>query len=186
MKQLTISILFLLIIFINGCDNSVGPTPPKTNGETTINTKIVNFKYTGFSFSQDGNIEYPNSNNITPDIIVLVQTNETGNILGVFLSSAGTLKPTFKFIKQFNDTDNDSAQVFFNNLAAVPDSNYMDLALPVKVNQIWAVKTVDDKFGKILILHTEAYADSSIPSSPTLYGAAKFKWNYQPNGSRNF
>ncbi|MBU0560653.1 MAG: hypothetical protein KJ799_18785 [Bacteroidetes bacterium] len=186
MKHLTIPILLLLFIFINGCDNSVGPTPPKTSGENTINTKVVNSKYTGFSFSQGGNIEYPNSNNITPDIIVLVQTNETGNILGVFFSSAGTLKPTFKLIRQFNDADTDSAQVYFDNLIEVPDSNYMNLALPVKVNQIWAVKTVDDKFGKILILHTEAYADSSNPSSPTLYGEASFKWNYQPNGSRNF
>jgi len=184
MKHLTIPILFLLLIFINGCDNSVGPTPPKTSGETTINTKVVNSKYTGFSFSQGGNIEYPNSNNIIPDIIVLVQTNETGNILGVFLGSTGTLKPTFKLIKQFNETD--SAKILFDNLTEVPDSTYMDLALPVKVNQIWAVKTIDDKFGKILILHTEAYADSSNPSSPTLYGEARFKWNYQPNGSRNF
>lgn len=186
MKHSISLILFLLIIFINGCDNSVEPTPPKTSGETSINTKVVNFKYTGFSFSQGENIEYPNSNNITPDIIVLVQTNENGNILGVFLSSAGTLKPTFKLMKQFNETDNDSAQIFFDDLTEVPDSNYMDLALPAKVNQIWAVKTVDDKFGKILILHTEAYADSSNPNSPTLYGETRFKWNYQPNGSRNF
>ncbi len=186
MKYLIIPILFLLTIFTNSCDNSVEPTPPKTSGETTINTKIVNYKYTGFSFSQGGNIEYPNSNNITPDIIVLVQTNETGNILGVFFSSAGTLKSSFILIKQFNDANTDSAQVFFDNLTEVPDSNYMDLALPVKVNQIWAVKTIDDKFGKILILHTEAYADSSNPSSPTLFGEASFKWKYQPNGSMNF
>lgn len=186
MKYFIITILFLLVIFANSCDNSVEPTPLKTSGETTINTKVVNYKYTGFSFSQGGNIEYPNSKNKTPDIIVLVQTNENGNILGVFLSSAGTLKPTFKLMKQFNEMDNDSAQVFFENLSEVPDSNYMSLAIPVKVNQIWAVKTAEDKFGKILILHTEAYADSSNPSSPTLYGEASFKWFYQPNGSRNF
>jgi hypothetical protein len=184
MKQLLI--LVLIITFLNSCDNSIGPIPPKTSGETTINTKVVDSKYTGFSFSQGRNIIFPNSNNIIPDIIVMVQTNESGNILGVFLGSAGGLKPTFNLVRQFNDTDLDSAQVSFDNLNEVPDSNYMDLALPVKVNQIWAVKTNDNKFGKILILHTDAYADNSNPSSPNLYGEATFKWKYQPNGSRNF
>jgi len=186
MKQIITPILFLIIAFICGCDNSIGPEPPKTSGETTINTKVVDSKYTGFSFSQGGNIIFPNPNNIIPDIIVMVQTNETGDILGVFFGSAGGLKPTFKLVKQFNDADTDSAQIFFDNLTEVSDSNYMDLALPAKANQIWAVKTIDDKFGKILILHTEAYADNSNPSSPNLYGEATFKWKYQPDGSRNF
>ena len=76
----------------------------------------------------------------------MVQTNETGNIGGVFLGSPGTIKPTFNLIKQFKDTDIDSAQMFFDNLNEVPDSNYAGLALLVKVNQIWAVKTNDNKF----------------------------------------
>ncbi|MGE5811726.1 MAG: hypothetical protein ACM339_09505 [Ignavibacteria bacterium] len=183
MNKIGFPILISTIFFINGCD-SVEPILPKTSGETTINTKLVDHKYNGFSFSQGETINYPNSNNINPDIIVLVQTNETGNILGVFFGPGGNLRPTFNLIKQFNNTD--SAQIFFDNLFEVPDSNYMDLALSVNVNQIWAVKTNDVKFGKILILHTEAYVDNSNPSSPTLYGEATFKWKYQPNGSRIF
>ncbi len=178
-----VSSILLLFFLISGCDNSVVPIT-KTSGENTINTKVVDSKYTGFSFSQGGNIIYPNANNILPDIIVLVNTDENGNILGIYFNSSSSLKPTFNIIKTFNDAD--SAKVFFNNFSEVPDSNYVDLALPVRVNQIWSVKTVDDKFGKILILHTDAYADNSNQSSPTLYGEATFKWNYQPNGSRNF
>lgn len=184
MNRLVISILFLISILINGCDNSIEPTQSKTFGENTINTKIVNFKIIGFSFSQGGNIIYPNSQNIIPDIMVLVQIDEFGNILGVFFSSADALKPSFDLIETFNNKD--SAEVFFNNLNEVSDSHYVDLALPVKENQIWAVKTVDNKHGKILILYTDAYADSSNPSTPTPYGEATFRWNYQPNGSRNF
>jgi len=186
MKYLIAPILLLIIIITSSCDDSVEPTPAKTSGETTINTKFENSKSTGFSFSQGGNISFPNSNNILPDIIVMVQTNEIGKIYGVFLSPPNGLKPTFNLIKEFNDTDIDSAQVFFSKLNEVPDSNYVYLAIHVKMNQIWAVKTNDNKFGEILITHTEAYADSSNPSSPTLYGEVTLKWKYHPNGSRNF
>ncbi len=183
MKIKIISILFLTL-FLYGCDNIVDSTPTKTNGETTINTKIVNFKSTSFSFLQGGNIDFPNSNNIIPDIMILVQTDETGSILDVFFSPGIALKPSFNLIKQISDID--SAQTFFNNLNEVPDSNYIDLAIPVKEYQIWAVKTVDDKFGKILILNTKAFTDSSNTSAPTPYGEATFKWKYQPDGSRIF
>lgn len=176
--------MVLLFISINGCDNSVEPTPSKTSGETTINTTIQNSKITGFSFSQGANITYPNSENIIPDIITLVQISANGNILGVFFDSGVSLKPSFNLISQTNNTD--SALIYFNNLNEVPDSNYVELAIPVKANQIWAIKTVDNKFGKILILETKAYADSSNPSSPTDYGEARFKWVYQPNGSNKF
>ena len=181
MKEIIIPIVILLFILI-GCDNSVDPTPPKTSGEITINTLIENNKSFGFSFSQGGIIDFPNTNNIIPDIIILVQMDAIGNILGVFFSSGVALKPSFNLIKQTSDID--SAQAFFNYLDEVPDTNYMDLAIPVKEYQIWAVKTIENKFGKILILHTYAYADSSNPSSPNFYGEARFKWMYQPDGSR--
>lgn len=184
MKKIEISILFLVVILFNSCDNSVGPTLPKTSGETTINTTIVNLKGIGFSFSQGGNIEYPNSQNIITDIIVMIQISANGDVVGVFFGSGSSLKHSFNLVKQFNNID--SAQSFFNNLNEVPDSNYEALAIPVKAYQIWAVKTVENKFGKILILKTDAYDDTSNPSLHNVYGEASFKWKYQPNGSTKF
>ena len=183
MKTIIISIL-LLILFVIGCDNSVVPIPPKTSGEITINSKIENNKTAGFSFSLGGKVVYPNSSNISPDIIIMVQIDANGNVLGVYFASSIGLKPSFNLIHQASNID--SAQVFFNNLNEVPDSNYSDLAIPVKENQIWAVKSVENKFGKILILNTVAYIDSSNPGGPTPYGEANFKWVYQPDGSRIF
>lgn len=114
----------------------------------------------------------------------MVQRDATGNILGVFFSSGIGLKPSFYLIKQTSNLD--SAQTFFNNLNEVPETNYVDLAIPVDENQIWAVKTVENKYGKILILHSDAYKDNSNPSSLNDYGEARFKWMYQPDGSRTF
>ena len=183
MKGILVSVVILLLIII-GCDNSINPIPPKTSGEVTITTLFKNNKSSGFSFSQGQIIDFPNTNNITPDIIVMVQRDATGNILGVFFSSGIGLKPSFYLIKQTSNLD--SALTFFNNLNEVPETNYVDLAIPVNENQIWAVKTVENKYGKILILHTDAYKDNSNPSSPNDYGEARFKWIYQPDGSRSF
>lgn len=184
MKYILESALLLVVVFINGCDNSTGPGEERTSGETTINTVLVNMKITGFSFSQGGNISYPNTMNVIPDIIVLVQQDEQANITGVFLSPADSVRPAFRLLKSY--ADEDSAARYFNNLGEVPDSTYNWLALSVRENQVFAVKTVDEKYGAIQVLHTEAYADSSDPNSPTVYGEIKFRWKYQPDGSRTF
>ena len=97
-------LIILLVVFVNGCDNSVEPTPPKTSGENTINSKVVNFKTNGFSFSQASLIEYPNSQNINPDMLLLVQITAQNEIAGVFLSPPNN-QPSFRLLVQLNDAD---------------------------------------------------------------------------------
>jgi hypothetical protein len=168
-----ISSLLLVILLCYGCDS----TEPilETSDEVTINQNMI-----GFSFSYGKAITVPNSENIIPDIIIFAHLDEQGNVLGVFFG-ADSLRPVFNFVKEFSNFD--SAKTFFYNLAEVPDSNYQDLALPIRVNQIWAVKTNENKYGKILIMNTNAYYDSTALKYKT---EAKFKWRYQPNGSRYF
>ena len=168
-----ISSLLLVILLFYGCDS----TEPivDTSDEVTINQNMI-----GFSFSFGKAITIPNSENIIPDILILAHIDEQGNVLGVFFA-ADSLKPAFNLVKEFSDYD--SAKTFFYNLAEAPDSNYQYLALPVRVNQIWAVKTNTSKYGKILIINTNAFYDSTALNYKT---EAKFKWKYQSNGSRFF
>jgi len=172
-----------IVIVINACNNSAESPILQINGKTNINTYVDGFQISGFSFSKAATIVYPNSQNIIPDIVALVHIVD-GNVVGVFFDSGKSLKPSFKLIKQFNNID--SAQTFFNTLSEIQDTNFEILAIPVKANQIWGVKTVDDKYGKILILNSYAFEDNSDPSSSRLYGEARFKWGYQPDGSTKF
>ena len=172
-----ISSLIFLILIHYGCD-STEPIIEDTSDEVTI-TNSKN----GFSFSHGKAISIPNPENIIPDILILAHLDEQGNVLGVFFA-ADSLRPAFNLIKEFSDID--SAKAFFYNLAEAPDSNYQDLALPVRENQIWAVKTNDNKYGKIVIMYTNAYEYSPAPGFRAYYLEAKFKWKYQPNGSRYF
>jgi hypothetical protein len=166
--------LFFLIIFCFGCD----AIEPSIESDTDIVT--IDHNKVGFSFSHGKVITLPNTEKITPDLVILAHIAENGNVLGVFLSAVN-VSPTFNLVREFSQTD--SALTFFNNLNEVPALNYQNFALPINVNQVWAVKTSENKYGKILILDAEAYYDSVKLNHFTL---AKFKWEYQPNGSMNF
>ena len=132
-----INSLILLIILNYGCD-STEPTISNNTDEV-----ILNNKGQGFSFSQGSVVSYPNSQNIIPDI--QVHANLSGlTILGIFLSPTDSFETTFNLISEFDNSD--SALSFFSNLNEVPDSNYLRFVIPVNINQIWSVKTGDDKF----------------------------------------
>ena len=176
MNKIIFSFLFIFLLAY-GCD-STEPIIEDTSDEVTIT-----HNQNGFSFSSGKAITVPNSENIIPNIIILAHLDEQGNVLGVFFA-ADSLRPAFNLVQEFSDYD--SAKTFFYNLAEAPDSNYQDLALPVRANQIWAVKTNENKYGKILIMDTVAYEYSPSPGFRAYFLEAKFKWKYQPNGTRYF
>lgn len=168
------SSIIILVLLILGCDS----TEPGIVTNSDIAT--VDQNKAGFSFSHGKSLAIPNNENIIPDFIIAAHIDQNGAVLGVFFA-AESYRPAFYLVKEFSQAD--SALTFYNNLLEVPDSNYQELALPVNLNQIWAVKTSENKYAKILILNTEAMYDSIALNYKTL---AKFKWKYQSNGSRNF
>lgn len=184
MKASVFFIIGSLVVIWSGCDKSTGPSLVPTSGTITINSKFVNNQTTGFSFSQASSVSFPNSQGILPDVMVLVQIDAGGSILGVYLSAPDFPRPTFRLLRQYNVLD--SAVVFYQSLSQLPDTTYTDLAIPTRVNQVWAVKTRENKFAKILVRNIIAYADSSTTNAPTPFGEATFDWTFQPNGTRQF
>lgn len=169
--------IILIVIIVCGCDT----TDPKMDDNSDEVT--ITHNKNAFAFSYGKAFSVINSGNIIPDIIILAHLDEQGNVIGVFFA-ADSLKKAFNLVKEFSEFD--SAKTFFYNLSEVPDSNYQELALPISANQVWAVKTSDSKYGKILILNSKAYEYSPAPGFRAYYLEAKFKWKYQPNGSRYF
>jgi hypothetical protein len=178
-----IVILFLSILFFSCSDDLINPEVIPTSGEITINSDIINSKISGFNFELAKIITYPNTRSIKPDILVLVQQNENGNLLGVFFGTP-ELFPSFKLLSEYSNID--SANIFFDNYNEVIDTTFNDLAIPVRNNQIWIVKTINNKYGKILIKNTTYYEKYSEGYAPTPYGEATIEWSYQPNGTRVF
>ncbi len=184
MKELLSLAGVSLLLLYAGCKNEgTSPVPTPTSGTATVNSRVVNSTVSGFCFSRAANISYPNQAGVIPDMMVLVQTGQSGNILGVYLARPDTLVPTFRLLREFGSAD--SAHQYFVALSEIPDTTYENLALPARASQIWAVKTRDNTFAKIHIRSTTAYVDSST-GVRTLYGEATFDWAYQPDGSRRF
>ena len=180
-KQLNIVILLCIIVSCN--DENIISNGGLPSGRATLSSKIINNRIFGFSFAKGDTVVVSNASSIKSDILTLVQMNEQGVILGVFMG-ASTTRPTFRLV--YESTFTDSAKIYFQKLKEFSDSTYSTLAIPVKSNQVWIVKTHDDKFAKMNIVNTLAYTDSSTPSAPTPYGEATFDWVYQPSGERKF
>ena len=185
MKAIFFPTIVAAAVLVGACNNGgTGTDLPPTSGTANIDSRVVNNQASGFSFSEAAVVKIPNSSDIIPDIQVSVNTNPTGDIHGVFFATPGTLFPAFQLLRRFSIPD--SARLYFNDLGEIPDTTYEELALPVEVGDVWAVKTRRSTFAKILIIQTVAYMDTSNPSAPTPYGQATFDWSYQPNGTRIF
>jgi len=86
MKGIFFATIMATIVLVGACRNGgTGTDLPPTSGTATIDSRVVNFHASGFSFDQGAVVEISDSSNIIPDILLLVYMNETGAILGVFL-----------------------------------------------------------------------------------------------------
>jgi hypothetical protein len=167
-----------------GCkSDETAPTPTPTSGIATVNSRVTNNTVSGFVFSRAANISYPNQAGVIPDVVAGVQSEPSG-ALDVYLVRPDTVLPSFRLLRSFVSAD--SAEQYFQGLGEIPDTTYLNLALPLRVGGIWAVKTRANTFAKILIKSSTAVIDSSTPGTHTLFGETTFAWAYQPDGSRRF
>jgi hypothetical protein len=177
------SILFVASIIVSCNDDNVISNNDLPSGRATLASKVVNFKAIGFSFAKGDTVIVSSSSTFKADIITLAQTNVQGQSIGVFMGPI-TARPTFRLM--YESTLFDSSKTYFQNLREFSDSTYATLAIPVRMNQVWLIKTHDDKFAKMLTVNTVAYDDSSKSSAPTPYGEITFDWVYQPSGEQKF
>jgi len=186
MNKYLITVLMISLQLIISCNNTE-PKPIPTSGIINIDSRVFigsgSYFSNCFSFSQGELIEYPNSQDIIPDINVLVHQSDGGQILGVYFASPDLFE---SFSKVYFTNSADSAKIYYDSILEIQDSVFTQLAIPVTSNEIWVIKTRDNRFGKILILETTAYNDSSTSATPTPYGEVTFEWVFQPDGSRQF
>ena len=98
--------------------------------------------------------------------------------------SANTLEPAFALEGEY-ESESDAKNAF-KALTAVGSVSYIEVASPLKNNQIWVVRTRDrndNKFRYTKIRTIEVTLDTTADPD---YASCKLEWVYQPDGSTQF
>ena len=173
MKLRLISALAVMLL-LTGCDGKNGPT----SGTVTLTNELYGsgpYYALGFSFTEAKSV----STLTEPyDIDIKAGSLSAGGPTEAFLS-ANTLEPSFALKGEYGSES--AASSAFKALTTVGTVSYIDMAAPLKINQLWVVRTKDEKYAKIRIIDV----DLNTSESPA-FASCKFEWVFQPDGSTQF
>jgi len=174
MRIKTAYFLCILLLF-SGCKDDEVPL----SGTVTIDNEIygttVYYAY-GFTFSKAAKVSSLDTPG--PDITVQAGVVTGGLVIEPFLS-ANTFKPSFGLVGEYPSAS--EAQAAFNALTDAGNPTWIDLAAPLKNNQVWVVRTGEEKYAKIRTIEV-VLDDVELPP----FASCKFQWVFQPDGSKTF
>jgi len=116
------------------------------------------------------------------DITLMAGTIPGGTTVEPFLS-ANTLEPAFAFMGEYA-TESEAVTAFraltdASSLSSV--LSFLDLAAPLKKNQVWVVRTRDHTFAKLRII------DVVLDTAPNPdFASCRLEWVWQPDGTATF
>ena len=161
---------------ITGCTKTEST---RTSGIDTIdNITYFSTTYYVYGFSFSGAKLVATTTSPEPDIILYVNSDFLPSRLTL---QSNNLKPSFFKVGDFSDEA--AAKSAFDNLktVSVSESQWMEMADPIQVNQVWIYRSGTDTYAKIRIVSTVNETRNSLP-----YGECKFEWVYQSDGSLTF
>ena len=133
MKKVLFFYLIILAILLS-CKKENGEIKENC-GEIILSSKLYGsgpyYTY-GFSFSEGKLLKYPGSD-IIVDITILAQVEVDGSVTGGFLDSPN-VQESFNLTADFSSAD--SALNYYNDYLQVVDSVFVEMAAPLKQNQI--------------------------------------------------
>jgi hypothetical protein len=167
---LALTVMFLLA----GCDGNDVPS----SGTVTVTNELYGsgpYYAMGFSFATADLV----STLTEPyDIDIKAGSLSNGSPIEAFLS-ANTLEPSFALKGEYGTES--AAISAFKALTSVGAASYIELAAPLKENQVWVVRTEDERYAKIRIIKVDL-----VPTDSPPYASCQFEWVFQPDGSTQF
>lgn len=170
-------IFIIFLFFLSGCKKA--ETIP-TSGTDTIDNTIyqdVSYYSLGFSFSQAKKIS--NLSDPGPDLTLYINQDNPA-LPGRLTLMVNNFKNSYFKIGDF--ADETSAIAAFNNLKTVGTSyQWVQVADPIKPNQVWIYRTGRDLYAKFRIISTKNETRNNLQ-----YGECTFEWVFQADGSSTF
>ncbi|MFN2313069.1 MAG: hypothetical protein ABR531_01340 [Bacteroidales bacterium] len=181
MKRWFIPALAIMML-LAGC----GKDDQKTSGTITLTNELFerdNYYYAlGLSFDEAKAVP-TQPDQYRADITLMAGTLQGGTAAEPFLS-ANTFEPAFAFMGEYA-TESEAVTAF----RALKDASslfsalffFVDLAAPLKKNQIWVIRTRENTFAKIRIIDVVL----DIAPNPD-FASCRLEWVWQPDGSATF
>jgi hypothetical protein len=163
-----------VVLLLQGCGGKDVPT----SGTVTVTNELFGsgpYYAMGFSFAAADLV----STLTEPyDIDIKAGSLTTGGPIVAFLS-ANTLEPSFALKGEYGTES--AAISAFKALTSVGAASYIELAAPLKENQVWVVRTEAERYAKIRIIQIDFE-----PTVPPYYASCQLEWVFQPDGSTQF
>lgn len=174
--RLTARVIMILLLTATACG---GEKDIPLTGTVTLTNELyepVPYYSLGFLFSVADRVStnsFPG-----PDVTVESGILEGGSAEEAFLS-ANTLEPSFYLVGTFN-TESEAVDSF-NTLTAFSVSTWQDFGSPLDNNQVWIIRTRDEKYAKLRIINV--LLDTG--QTPD-FASCTFEWVFQPDGTKTF
>ena len=165
-----------LMLLLAGC----GGDDQQNSGTITLTSELyeADSYYYALGLSFDEGKEVPTlPDQYRADITVQAGPLVTGGPDLAYLS-ANTLNPPFALTGEYA-TEGDARNAF-EALTSVGTVSWIELATPLKANQVWVVKTRDNKYAKLRTIEV------TLTTTPARLGTCKLEWVYQPDGTATF
>lgn len=174
----TILSVIILLLILTACSKEKD-TPLSGTESLTSELKLVGqtYSYQGFWFDQGKTGLYnPTQDSAEPDMH-LGEMEEGGKIFA-YLESPDP-QTVFRLVGSYDNIK--EAEDYFDSYLQIEAGSWEDWANPVLENQVWLLRTKEENYAKLLILDTLSYIKDS-----QKIAEIKFKWVYQPDGSKTF
>jgi len=166
---------YLVLLFLVLCAGSCRKDEIPLSGTATIDNDLFGTgPYYAFGFSFALADKVPTSSKPFPDLII-DNDGTTDNLI----LQANTFKNSFFLAGEYNDAP--SASAAFDNLTEPVATNWVVWAFGIEPNQVWIIRTAEEKYAKIRIISTVSELREN-----RNYAECTFEWVFQPDGTLSF
>lgn len=169
----------MIAVMAAACSKDNKPVP--VSGTVTLSSKSVpgggTFYVLGFTFSTASTTR--STSTPKPDITLLHETDLAGEYTGSYFDGSTELPPFSLYGEYANAA---AAEAAFDALITVPGGAvWVETGDGLAINQIWIVRTAEEKYAKIRIISLDVISAMSPVNSE-----CRFEWVFQPDGTTTF
>lgn len=177
----TLFILVSMVFLVSACEEK--ENPPGQVGEVTISSEIFGstvYYVNGYSFEEEKYVPSLNPGGSVADIIPVNELKVTGEVIGMaFSAGPGN---SYGFYKNFESSDLQSAEEFYNNYTQVETNGLSQLTDTIEAGQVYTFQTYKENWVKFLVRDVRIMKESALSD----YVEADIIYNIQRNGTEVF